>query len=48
MSKLQAEEFKLLETHGQVKDGSEKTVEHLPNGKRPEEENVVTYECIMS
>lgn len=40
MAKSQAQEFKLLETHGEMKDGSEKKTEHLPNGKICQEKNV--------
>lgn len=42
MNKPQGEEFKLLETHGQVKNGWEKKTEHLSNGKRPEDRSFVT------
>lgn len=28
------QEFQLLETHGEMRDGSEKKIEHLPNGRR--------------
>lgn len=42
MTKAQAEEFKLLETHCQMKDGSEK-IEHHLNDKRHQEENVTAY-----
>lgn len=43
MTEPQAEEFKLLETHGQVKDGSEKRIEHHLNDKRHQKENMTTY-----
>lgn len=43
VSKLQTQEFKLLEPNGQLKDGSLKKVGRLPNDKRPKEENVTKY-----
>lgn len=43
MTEPQAEEFKLLETRGQVKDGSEKRIEHHLNDKRHQKENMTTY-----
>jgi len=43
MNKAQAEEFKLLETHGQMKNGSAKKIEHHLNDKRHQEENVTAY-----
>lgn len=42
-SKLQTQEFKLLEPHGQLKDGSLKKVGCLLNDKRAKKENVTRY-----
>lgn len=43
MTKPQAQEFQLLETRGEMKGGSEKKIEHLPNGKRYPEEKAATH-----
>lgn len=43
MTKPQAQEFKLFETHGEMKDGTEKKIERVPNGKIHQEENVATH-----
>lgn len=43
VSKLQTQEFKFLEPHGQLKDGSLKKVGRLPNDKRAKKENVTRH-----
>lgn len=43
MTKAQAEELKLLQTHGQMKDGTDKKTEHHLNDKRHQEANVTAY-----
>lgn len=43
MTKAQAEELKLLQTLGQMKDRSEKKTEHHLNDKRHQEANVTAY-----
>ena len=43
VSKLQTQEFKFLEPHDQLKDGSLKKVGCLPNDERPKKKNVTKY-----
>lgn len=42
-TKSHAQEFKLLETHDEMKDGSEKKTEYPSSGKRRQGKKVATH-----